>query len=255
MTESGPIVRYLRHSREPLTAVALTLPLLVLYGLGITLYPQAGNGVDLLSQGLFSALGALGRWRWAGYLSFYGGLALANVLLIAHLRNTKQYHPEYFWALLAESAGYAVLVGTVSSTATGYVTGWVGAATPAQASACLVRLAAAREHGVIDGLIVSAGAGLHEELVFRLIGIGAVGRAWLGAAWNRPSLRLLGILVGTAVGFSAVHHIVEPFTMGAFVFRTFAGLLFGGLFLVRGFAVAAWTHALYDVWVIVVLGR
>jgi hypothetical protein len=39
------------------------------------------------------------------------------------------------------------------------------------------------------------------------------------------------------------------------VFRTVAGVVFASLFLVRGFAVAAWTHALYDVWVIVVLGR
>jgi membrane protease YdiL (CAAX protease family) len=65
-------------------------------------------------------------------------------------------------------------------------------------------------------------------------------------------------LVVSSVIFSAVHHVgnmAEPFTLGAFVFRFFAGGVFAFLFHLRGFAVAAWTHALYDVWVMVFLDR
>ena len=93
-----------------------------------------------------------------------------------------------------------------------------------------------------------------EEFVFRLLGIGVVARAWLGPTWRARLPRLLLIVVVSSVLFSAVHHVVEPFNFSVFVFRTFAGLVFSTLYLLRGFAVAAWTHALYDVWVIVILG-
>jgi hypothetical protein len=71
--------------------------------------------------------------------------------------------------------------------------------------------------------------------------VGGVGR--FGAAF-------IAVVVSSLI-FSAAHHITEPFTMSAFVFRFFAGCVFAALFQVRGFAIAAWTHALYDVWVMV----
>ena len=57
----------------------------------------------------------------------------------------------------------------------------------------------------------------------------------------------------TVVGafiFSAFHYVGplgDSLELGSFVFRMIAGLLLSGLFLLRGFGVAAWTHALYDV--------
>ena len=56
-------------------------------------------------------------------------------------------------------------------------------------------------------------------------------------------------MVGALI-FSAFHYIGpmgDTLEVGSFVFRTVAGLLLSGLFLVRGFGIAAWTHALYDV--------
>ena len=42
----------------------------------------------------------------------------------------------------------------------------------------------------------------------------------------------------------------EPFRFMPFVYRTFAGVFFALVYQVRGFAVAAWTHTLYDVYVL-----
>jgi hypothetical protein len=56
------------------------------------------------------------------------------------------------------------------------------------------------------------------------------------------------------VAFSAVHHLGpygDKLLLGVFTFRVLAGLLFGLLFWFRGFAVAVYTHALYDVLVLV----
>lgn len=235
---------YLTNSAAPVQAAALTLPLLVLYGLGMLFFPAARNGVDLVSVGLRWALGYLGPSRAMGYLGFYGALIAINAALFWHLSRKNKFNIRYFWPLLGESAFYAVLTGWASTRVTSRLVDVLhagGDALPAK-------------FGVIDGIFVSAGAGLHEELLFRLIGIGLVGWMWLGSEWRRPSLRLLGLVLATSVVFSAMHHIVEPFTLTAFVFRTVAGMMFATLFLFRGFAVAAWTHALYDLWVIVLIG-
>jgi hypothetical protein len=36
------------------------------------------------------------------------------------------------------------------------------------------------------------------------------------------------------------------------VFRTIGGLFFSALYVLRGFGITAWTHALYDILVLVV---
>ena len=46
----------------------------------------------------------------------------------------------------------------------------------------------------------------------------------------------------------------EAFTFAAFVYRTLAGAFFAVIYHARGFAVAAWTHALYDVYVLSLSG-
>lgn len=242
---------YVVATTSPATTAALSLPLLVIYGLGTILLPEARNGVDLISSMLASLFAAIGAGVTAPvaayYAGFYGLLAAGNVGLVAYLRKKGKLEGRVFVPLLMECSIYAVIVGTVSSTLTRQVLETIYAA-------AVVPLSTGREIGPITGLFVSAGAGLHEEFVFRLVGIGAVARGWIGPDWRGQFGKLLAIVVISSVLFSAVHHIVEPFSFQVFTFRTIAGLVFAALYLLRGFAVAAWTHALYDVWVIVVLG-
>ena len=245
----APVKAYLQASQAPIQSAALTLPLLLIYGLGVLLVPEAGNGVDIISIALSAALSHLGNDRLLGYLGFYGALALADIGLIVWVSRQNKLSVRYFWPLLAESSVYALGIGMLASSLTSDVTHFLSGPSLSTADD------GGRQFGLVAGIIVSAGAGLHEELVFRLLGIAGVARMWLGTEWRRLSWGLVAILLGTSVLFSAVHHLVEPFTLQAFVFRCFAGLLFGSLFLARGFAVAAWTHALYDVWIIVILGR
>ena len=56
-----------------------------------------------------------------------------------------------------------------------------------------------------------------------------------------------------ALLFSAVHYIGalgDAFTLPSFMFRFLFGLALNVVFLVRGFGIAAWTHALYDVMIV-----
>jgi hypothetical protein len=72
--------------------------------------------------------------------------------------------------------------------------------------------------------------------------------------WSRLASGLFATLVGALV-FSAFHYVGplgDPLELGSFTFRAVAGVLFSGLYLTRGFGITAWTHALYDV--LLVLG-
>jgi hypothetical protein len=43
----------------------------------------------------------------------------------------------------------------------------------------------------------------------------------------------------------------DPFRLDSFTFRFIAGVFFSAMYLARGFGITAWTHALYDVIVLV----
>ncbi|MEO7965202.1 MAG: CPBP family glutamic-type intramembrane protease, partial [Gemmatimonadaceae bacterium] len=104
-------------------------------------------------------------------------------------------------------------------------------------------------------LMISLGAGLYEELLFRVLLVSAL--VWLAKkilGWGPVAAGLFATMAGALI-FSAFHY-VGPFgdklELGSFVFRAIAALAFSALYLVRGFGITAWTHALYDVMLLVV---
>ena len=102
-------------------------------------------------------------------------------------------------------------------------------------------------------LVGSLGAGVFEELLFRLVLLS--GLAWLFVRCSKTFGLHSSVGVGLAVLassllFSLFHHVggglagLEP---NVFVFRTMAGILLGLLFITRGLGVCVYTHAMYDV--------
>jgi membrane protease YdiL (CAAX protease family) len=93
------------------------------------------------------------------------------------------------------------------------------------------------------------GAGIYEELLFRLV-------LFTFLLWairlSMPS-RFVSALVAmilSALAFSAAHHVGpcgEPLVNRVFVFRALAGLFFVVLYQLRGFGIAVGAHACYDV--------
>lgn len=236
---------YFAQSREPLTALVAVLPLFVAYQIGILLTGGVRNGVDFVSTALFAVFGD----NMSGYLGFNAAVLVAFLVAVAVLRKNGELHPRLFPMMLLESTLYALLVGVVINVimnATGL-------------SALSVPMAAAQaKPGLIYKLVMSVGAGLYEELVFRLIllgGLFAILNRMLGV--QRILAAVVAVVVSSLI-FSGIHHVGsmgEAFTMGAFTFRFFAGVVFAIIFQTRGFAIAAWTHALYDIWVMVFLSK
>src|SRR5439155_584890 len=75
----------------------------------------------------------------------------------------------------------------------------------------------------------------------------AAARALLG--WRPLTAGVAATFAGAAI-FSAFHYLGpygDRWQLYSFAFRMVAGLFFSGLYLARGFGITAWTHALYDV--------
>jgi hypothetical protein len=115
--------------------------------------------------------------------------------------------------------------------------------------------AAGSGHLLVD-IVTGIGAGIYEELVFRLILICLLMLLFqdlLGMSRTRSVI--FSVLI-SAVLFSAHHHFFfvygrfgagELFSFSKFIFRTLAGIYFAVLFAVRGFGIAAGTHAFYNI--------
>jgi membrane protease YdiL (CAAX protease family) len=102
---------------------------------------------------------------------------------------------------------------------------------------------------VAGQIITFVGAGIYEEMLFRLVLF--AGLRWLLELIGAPSpLPFLGAAGVSAALFSAAHHVGpqgEVFVGYVFLFRTLAGLYFACVFQLRGVGVAVGAHFLYDV--------
>jgi membrane protease YdiL (CAAX protease family) len=229
-----PLLKHLSTRLDGLTSAVLVFPLFVLYQVGI-LSGRGQNGVDFLTRALIE----VGRRDMTNYLAIMGVLVAAYVAVLVILRNRGAFHPRAFVPMLAEASVYALVMGSIIL----YVM--------SQFLSVLPGLAVAEKTAALDVLVISAGAGFHEELIFRLILMG--GLAWLLTGVTGQRRAWLIALVVSSLAFSIAHHIgpaAEAFTFGAFVYRALAGAFFALVYQVRGFAVAVWTHALYDVYVL-----
>ena len=100
---------------------------------------------------------------------------------------------------------------------------------------------------LVDRAVLSAGAGLHEELLFRALLIPLVTLLLAKAIGLPKNAAVIGAVVVSSLVFSGAHHLAgEPFDGFVFLYRLVAGLVFASLFLWRGFAITAWAHAAYD---------
>lgn len=238
------LVRHLAGRVDPLTSAILVFPLFLVYQLGI-LTGRGQNGVDFVT----SALIEVSKRDLGNYLVILTGMLLAYAAILIILRRFGSFDPRAFVPVLLESGFYAATMGTLILYALRQMLpGLPGLFIQPDPTAPTLAVSSA---GPLDILVISAGAGLHEELIFRVVAMG--GLAWLLAGITGRRTAWLLALVLSSVLFSLAHHVGpmgEPFTFMAFAYRILAGAFFALVYQVRGFAVAAWTHALYDVYVL-----
>jgi hypothetical protein len=221
------------------TDVGLTLPIFIAYHLGVVFLPVR-NAADVVTQEL-AALAEYNRLSYVALTLALGAIFVAG-LLLAGRRQALRWQ-NFVW-LAVEGVLYALAMRLVSS----FVVGELFLA------GGLVR----EIEGRFTGFVMSLGAGLYEELAFRVLLFG-VGlhclRVLLAPKTRFERLRLaLTWAVACAVVFSGWHHLgafADSFDTSVFVFRAVCGLVFTLIYVARGFAPVVWTHVVYDLWVLV----
>src|SRR6266567_2133557 len=231
---------YWQVSRVPRYSLLFALPLLLFYQVLALLLAHGErsirNGADVILQTLFTAVA--GAW---GPPLFMVCLIGAGLWLVARdmRAHGSRLRRRVLAMMLGEAIALALIFGFVVEGVTSGVLGLLQT----------LAIPGGREMDWWTRLMVSLGAGIYEELLFRVLLVGALAaaaRALLG--WRPVAAGVAATLIGAAI-FSAFHYIGpygDRLQVYSFVFRMVAGLFFSALYLTRGFGITAWTHALYD---------
>jgi membrane protease YdiL (CAAX protease family) len=229
---------YFNSTRSLLYSYLISLPLLLLYEVLIFISrPEAEQvvriSVDVWIRTLFSYIG---QDVLSITLIF---IALLGVFVLYRERNRlSTLRVSYFFTMLFEAAVYAfVLALLISATVAGLLQMQIS---PVESLSFLQKMA------------LSLGAGLYEELFFRVILVSALLFVFK-RLFAKKYIAYAFAMVIAAVLFSLAHYVGsfgDPFTMGSFLFRFLFGLALNAIYIWRGFGMAAWTHAIYDLMVI-----
>lgn len=243
MSEAPPALKkYFKSTNTLLYSYLISLPLLLLYEVLIFIAQPDSEQVVRISVDV-----------WIKTLfSYFGQDVLSITLIFVALLGIFVLYRErqklntlkagYFFTMLLEASAYAFLLALIISTT---VSSLLQIAAPETIEAL----------STLQKLALSLGAGLYEELFFRVILVSLL-LLILKYAVKTSWLRFTLAIIIAAFLFSSVHYIGElgdAFTMGSFLFRFLFGLALNAIYIFRGFGMAAWTHAIYDIMVVVFL--
>jgi len=249
---SSPYRAYLAESKAPLTCFLFTLPLFLIYHGGLWLL-STFEGFSWANAADIAIANILGRLGMAGPLLSF--VFVVIVFLAWQVMSGKAWRlpaPSTWPLMAAESVIFAFPVFLASQAmAWLFQTKLFSAAIP---------LSAGGEIGVplYANIVLSCGAGVYEEFLFRLLLLGILARFFGRFVGLKGGWLFAAATLTQAVLFAAFHHLpggMEPVTtwteawrnLPVFGFRMLAGVYFAYLFLERGFGIAAGAHATYNV--------
>ncbi|HEX9869512.1 MAG TPA: CPBP family glutamic-type intramembrane protease [Candidatus Tectomicrobia bacterium] len=226
---------YFQLSRSPHYSLAFAIPLLIAYE-GLALFLNHSdlygirNSADVFLK-LFLA--------YMGIHGFFGfGAAMIVALILFRVMGggprVGSIHLGVLLWMLAESLVYSLVFGAM-----------VGALTR-------LLLAQPMPLSLSAQILVSLGAGIYEEFVFRVLLL-AVLVFFLRRLlrFQQPMAYGVAAVLG-AVLFSTFHYIgpfADPLQFPSFLFRFIAGMILTALYFARGYGITAYTHSIYDLWI------
>ena len=238
---------YWVQSRGPLASLVFVLPLLAVYEVGVlSLGPRAiRNGADDWLRQLLDLI---------GFGQYFLLPVLTICLLLAWQHTTRQpwrFNTSVLWGMAVESIVLAVMLRIILQLQNSLLH-TLAEPTGEGSPPVGVLMSVAGSWRELVGFL---GAGVYEELLFRLILLSLL--VWtarrLGAA-PRPAT-VAAVLI-TSLIFAAAHYVGpygEPVKWldhefwHSLLFRFLAGIFFGVLFVYRGFGITAGAHAGYDI--------
>ena len=237
MTKIKPSSYWL-ESRKPVYSFILSLPLIFLYEAGVFLINSDDlyvlrNGADVLIRNLLESMGILGIYSTAIilFIGFFLVLFLQRKTLLS-----STFKKEFLPFMVLESLVWGLFL---------YVSMGV-----------LRQMFFANPSGRVwfGQIVMSLGAGIYEEILFRLLLIIIITKILkLIFNWREFACQCYSILI--AACFFSLFHFVGVYAdtpdISLFFIRFFGGCFLGCLFLLRGFGITSYTHCLYDLIVVV----
>lgn len=232
--------RYFKETSGILYSYLFVLPLFLLYEVLIRV-TQPGEeyiiriSVDIWFKTVFHALGFN-----AISATFIIAFIIGAIILFKKRAQIRQIKVRYFAWMIAECTLYAIALSALIMILLGQIIPAI-TASPLQ------------EISKLQLFALSLGAGLYEELFFRVILVSLL--FWIfNKIFTKQFYSFVTAVTLAAVIFSGVHYIGEfgdSWALNSFLFRFLFGLGLNLIYVKRGFGCAAWTHAIYDIVVVI----
>jgi hypothetical protein len=224
---------YVEDVRRPLYCLLFLFPLVATYEFGaLLLRPVSYPGLQLVAHSLIREL--LGWFGASG--SLLPALALLLTLLVWHLLSRQSWRVRG-WVLPLMACESILLILPLI-----VLDQLLGATSPTST------LADPRQQ-----MVLALGAGVYEELVFRLYLI--AGLLWLfenGLRIRNTAAQCTAVVLSAAI-FAACHFHpvgIEQFNLAHFLQRMAAGAYLAVVFLLRGLGITAGCHAAFNLAVV-----
>lgn len=253
----GPaLAEYARASRSPLHILAFLLPLIVIYEVGLAMRHEelAQTGGVRAWVLLAQAMEVLGVSASTVVGYSLPAAVVVVVLLLWHVFEKRRWRlrPMVVPLMFAEAVAWMVplllFAGVVTRISEPVVVG--GAATPEPLVPA--SLDALSHLSWQARLVIAIGAGLYEELLFRMALLALLHGVLADLLKLKPTLVVAIGLPISAAAFM-LYHDVGVLTWPALLYLV-GGLYLGAVYLLRGFGLAVGAHACYNTTVLVLLG-
>ena len=229
--------QYLTVSKSPLYSFIFTLPLFLLYEVGIFLISsrdidQLRNGADVLMRQVLESFGIYGMYGFGG--TFLIGFLIAFIRQKKNLR-TSEIESRFLLIMFFESIVWATLLVIMMIKIPTF-------------------LSLSNEDHLIQQVVLAIGAGIYEEFVFRVLLISGLAILFgLIFNWGEFGKTFLSVIISSAI-FSIFHFFGsygDVFSFQLFFVRFFAGIFLAMIYIFRGFGITAYAHSIYDLFVLV----
>ncbi|MFM7480970.1 MAG: type II CAAX prenyl endopeptidase Rce1 family protein [Planctomycetota bacterium] len=239
---------YFERSKQPLEILALVAPLIVLYEVGLVfaLRTHGGTLTNSAHEGLLRFFASLGidAGRFSLPALALPGVGVIVVLLVWQVLSRRA------WTLHLPTVGGMIIECVLFSLSLLVAAQIITRIFPPAAMGDMEGL------GTFGKVAMSVGAGVYEELVFRMVLIALLHTLFVDLMRWKEAWALGVAVIIAAVLFTLYHPLRLPsgaLDLRRVVFFLAAGCAFGVLYVVRGFGIAAGTHAWYDIAVVVLL--
>lgn len=239
---------YAHRVHQPLQCLIFITPLLLFYQIASTFDPGAAERGS--SPHVVAFVLMLKFFRFFGAVGNVLPLAaVVAILLFWHLARKDPWDvdPKLYLGMAGESIVWGIPFFVIGLAVARHVI------TNGFALDASSMLAGGAANGLSwwNEVVLSVGAGVYEELLFRLIAITSLNILLVDVFEIKISYAIPIIIVTSAAAFSAYHYLGnEPFQSGTFFFRTTMGIYLAGIYIYRGFGIAVGAHTVYDLIVV-----